>query len=368
MKPSARYHYMDSLRGVLMVAGVFYHSAAVYATKINWRVKDPAALPVFDWLCASLTSFRMPLFFFIAGFFCHLTFRKRDHDENLKLRLRAFLLPFFSIALLLQPLQYWIKLRTDRTPIESVAGFITSFYSSGEYVSHLWFLVNLCFYYVAIWLLLRLRARWKGDLDWLRRLVSHRLFAFKSVLAVVALAGYVLVFVPLNHAPFLSGISLTLIAKQFPFFFIGFLAFGNRDFFENVMRFHPLDVAGIAAVVAVSGWLSGRPGGLGYVASTLLYYEKGLVIGYVVLRIFVHFFDRRNETLARISDASYTIYLFHQILVVSLSLWLLHALPPGHQLGKYVFVVTATSGLTYLLHRQVIRRFHLTRLLFNGKP
>jgi len=69
--PSAeRYFAMDSVRSVAMLLGVLYHALLFGGGMMGGFGGGPksAAIHVMDWI----HSFRMPLFFLISGFFCHL--------------------------------------------------------------------------------------------------------------------------------------------------------------------------------------------------------------------------------------------------------------------------------------------------------
>ena len=67
-----RYHAFDSLRAAMMLLGLVIHSAMGYVTFPTdrvWPFKDPHPSTVFDLLVTFIHTFRMPVFFVIAGFF-----------------------------------------------------------------------------------------------------------------------------------------------------------------------------------------------------------------------------------------------------------------------------------------------------------
>ena len=72
-----RLHALDSLRAVLMLLGLVFHSALTYVVTYEnnamWALKDPETTHiVFDLLVNYIHGFRMSLFFVVAGFFSGL--------------------------------------------------------------------------------------------------------------------------------------------------------------------------------------------------------------------------------------------------------------------------------------------------------
>ena len=85
----------------------------------------------------------------------------------------------------------------------------------------------------------------------------------------------------------------------------------------------------------------------------------------VVLQLFYRLIRRESRTVSTLSDASYSIYLFHHFIMVVLVLVLL-PLPLG-ALPKFVVSSIIAFGIAAMLHLVFVRRIPLLRLLFNGK-
>src|SRR5262245_40085340 len=130
-KAAARYWYMDSLRAVLIIAGVFFHAALPYRTSDSWNVRDPSPYSFFDHFSRVLGSFRMPTFFFVAGFFCALTFAARGPSKNLARRLVAFGVPLLTMMVLLQPVQYLMRLAQDESLHATGWALVKTYVESG---------------------------------------------------------------------------------------------------------------------------------------------------------------------------------------------------------------------------------------------
>ncbi len=90
-----RLHALDNLRAVMMWLGIVLHAAAIYMvvpSPIPWH--DTQSSVVADILVVVIHSFRMPVFFILAGFFVMLLVRKRGTRGMLKNRLQRLGLPF----------------------------------------------------------------------------------------------------------------------------------------------------------------------------------------------------------------------------------------------------------------------------------
>ena len=66
-----RLHYLDNLRALAMIGGVFFHAALAYSPVLHnlWLTADNHQSAVVDIVSWFSHLFRMPVFFVIAGFF-----------------------------------------------------------------------------------------------------------------------------------------------------------------------------------------------------------------------------------------------------------------------------------------------------------
>ncbi|TQV76560.1 acyltransferase family protein [Aliikangiella marina] len=160
-----RYHYMDNLRAIAMVAGVFFHAALAYSPLMQnlWLSADPQNSMSLDAVAWFSHLFRMPLFFLISGFFAMMLIDKRGIGGFLKNRFLRIGLPFIVflplviisfIALVgfalaeIQPLSPMLQMiaATQSNPDIPQPPFSTT---------HLWFLFNLLQFTIVLALLQR---------------------------------------------------------------------------------------------------------------------------------------------------------------------------------------------------------------------
>ena len=88
---SGRLHALDNLRAVMMWLGIVLHVGIIYTYNplplpLPWHDQKTSLLA--DWLVALIHSFRMPVFFILAGFFVVLLVHGRGVGGMLANRLK----------------------------------------------------------------------------------------------------------------------------------------------------------------------------------------------------------------------------------------------------------------------------------------
>ena len=158
---------MDALRGFALLLGVVFHAAESFCPeRYSWAVVDVNAHWFFDWFQHFCHTFRMELFFLIAGFFAHLLYHKKGAITFIRNRLARIVLPFLVGWFLLYPAFIFIWMwgasvggRLDAMgvpeayqtlPVWKITlGSITrlSFLKAHFNLLHLWFLHHLILLY-----------------------------------------------------------------------------------------------------------------------------------------------------------------------------------------------------------------------------
>ncbi len=365
---------MDSLRATLIVGGILFHAALPYRSTGTWNVVDTNRHAAFDYVSETISSFRMPAFFFVAGFFCALTFTSRMAAVNLRKRLIVFGVPFLACAVTIQPIQYALRVSREDpghlvARVEST-GFWQSYLSAGAFVSHLWFLINLIIYYCLVYLLIRIlesRDQHRRRLGrWWSAIPTHVL-ASKATIAFLSAVTILPVYSLLSRLPQIPGYGLEDLALYSPFFLAGYVCFIDERTLSALGRVGLLDLVLLVAGAAVllSGSVTNR------VAAEIfgfwLFYQAAWTLGMLMLTAFRKWLDVDNAAMRAVSDASYTIYLFHHLIVIVIATAVLPIPVPGAPWTKYLLVVFTTFLLTLVLHRRVIRRYKWLSFAFNGR-
>lgn len=126
--------------------GPVFHVSIIYANEIGYVVKSEILSDLFYSICHLIHSFRMPLFFFLSGFFSELVLNKKGEKNFIKNRIEKILIPaifgIFTFATI-ESYFYYIQKNHRVTFLEFYSNFFTKEYFT---FSHIWFLVNLFLY------------------------------------------------------------------------------------------------------------------------------------------------------------------------------------------------------------------------------
>jgi len=94
-----RIHYLDNLRAIAMMLGIFLHSALAYAypSQNVWLATDSTSSPLIDISIWWIHLFRMSLFFLISGYFACQMISRRGIRDFIRNRLIRLVLPFILL-------------------------------------------------------------------------------------------------------------------------------------------------------------------------------------------------------------------------------------------------------------------------------
>jgi peptidoglycan/LPS O-acetylase OafA/YrhL len=249
MEPAAkpeRYSSLDGLRAAMMLLGIYIHAIAPFSTLPDvWWYRDAAAGPAFDLQLMIIHTFRMPVFFAMAGFFGALLLARKGPAEFMQNRGKRILLPLLaSLALgipLLKALQLVQRLLAATGGVRAqdfLAWYprMLSDFNAGPY----WFLLILVQFYVLALLLRPLgRLLPVGKAADTARKGVDRLFTSAwspSVLALLSMAG--LATVPAGVFPAPQGLvpELRILGVYGPFLLFGWLLYHRRHLLQGFVR------------------------------------------------------------------------------------------------------------------------------------
>jgi glucans biosynthesis protein C len=100
-----RFHALDALRAVALLLGIMLHAGVAYipGPGVHWAIQDRSANMAFGGWILILHSFRLEVFFLLAGFFARLLFLRRGAGGFLSNRLLRLLVPFVGGWFLVYP-------------------------------------------------------------------------------------------------------------------------------------------------------------------------------------------------------------------------------------------------------------------------
>jgi glucan biosynthesis protein C len=362
--PSRHVHYLDAMRSVLMILGILYHASMAFSTDADWLIKSPQAHPAFGVLASVLASFRIQAFFIVSGYFCLQTLTRYGPANFISLRGPRIAVPLIATAFTLNGAQEIVLAR-----VHGLAPSVGHFFSSRTWISHLWFLFALLYYFLTAFvlaLLLPARARHilRRGAAAIARIPAPVLLLALAAHAVLLLGGSRLF--PVYERP-LHFISYHTYLYYLPFFAFGMLLRQREDLLE---RFAAPPWTLYLAVVAVSHLVPGPAAGdaLSLGSRAPLVYRDALITWLscsLCFHLFRRCFDRPSALFAYLADASYSVYLFHHLLVICFGLLLFRLDWPG--VPGFAILVGATLAACLAIHHFVIRPVPLLRFLYNGR-
>ncbi len=331
--PGIRYHYMDNLRAIAMLAGVFFHAALAYSPLMTqvWLSADPQSSPIIDVVSWFMHLFRMPLFFLIAGFFACYLLEKRGTGGLLKNRTLRILTP---LAIFL-PVT-WMTLAggvgwalanvQNPSPLLQMFAFMANIPDAPPppvTTAHLWFLYNLCQFYIVYVVLEKtgvLGSKWAAVL------ASPKFLVFVLPLLIApALASQ---WAP-HPAPEQFMPQLWSFGFYGLFFLVGVQFFRRKELIDELRSWAPWLTASSVILYGVlyyylpkslsleeamalmgGAQIDARQMGLGLLEAVIAVHMT-----LVCLVAGKRFMDRASPAVRYIADSSYWVYIIHLPLV-----------------------------------------------------
>lgn len=380
--PSQRLHALDNLRALMMWLGIVLHVAINHLTvdsPLPWR--DPKTSPAADLLLLFIHSFRMPVFFVLAGFFVALLIARRGADGMLKNRGLRLALPFVIFWPLLFAATTVLAMVYIHLTVRGVPGIDPALTPARQpggspfNTMHLWFLYQLFWFSVLAWAGVRLQrfvpARLRDALARGFTTLAGRHWGFAVLALPLAFAG----------ASYPSGL-LTASGSFLPpvaewvqsglFFVVGWYVYGERERLLALFaaRCKGYAAAGlvffIATVLLLGASRAAGPHHLPYPAFwiTFAYNATAWLWSLALIGGFVRYLPRQNAVLAYLSQSSYWVYLVHMLGTIGFGILLFNA--PLGAVAKMGLNIAATSLVALASYQLLVRHTPLGRLL-NGQ-
>ncbi len=355
---------MDSMRAILMVLGVVLHSAEVFNPRQTWVVVSDNPQIIMGYLVDFISTFRMPAFFVVSGYFCFLTMRKYRVKKFFKVRVTRVAVPLVVTALTLNVLQ---AIFLDQV---GLLGPLKEYITDSTFIGHLWFLRNLLVYFLIACLLALL------PLFLLRFIIRPIRLVFNKVpmLLIVVLLPMVsvvmtsvLVITNMMYFNFFGLYANYIVIMYMPFFFFGVLLGVGKDSLRDFSTVNPLFSLALLAVAVLLASVVDLSSGSNLAEIGVIYLGKlkewAAVL--IVFYLFYKFFSQQSPLMRLMSDASYTIYLFHHLLVIILAVVLIKYSVPA--LVSVLLSILVVTAVTFVIHTQVIVKSSVLTFLYNGK-
>ncbi len=359
----SRVEYMDALRAVLMLLGIIIHTSQIYNPEKSWLIYSMEGHFIFEIVIDAISSFRMPAFFIVSGYFSFLLLKKLSFRDFLIGRFERLIVPLAIGVLTLN-----IPIALLLSQLDLMKFELGPFLVGGAWRQHLWFLGTLFIYSVLLTVLFMF--------NWV-----NLIFSSMNRLSNLLSLGFFVVLLPSVHVFILSlnklGVPIYSVWYGFSIYellyYLPFFAFGAYLRFDSsaLERFSSISgllivlcgYVGVAIIkfIGSSYWSEAVDSAFFIYTKTLLAWALSIVCFFV----FKRFFSRESELVKRLANASYSIYLLHQPVIVLLGLSAINVgLTPFF---GFVLIVALTFIITFFIHDKFIKRFAVVEYLLNGK-
>lgn len=385
--PTDRLHGLDALRGFALLLGIALHASMSYLPGAQnfWIVADGESSNALGALFFWVHSFRMSLFFLLAGYFGRLLLQRRgiggfarDRVRRIVLPLLAFWFPLLMAVIAVVVWAAWLKhggeLPEQEQPPLSAENFP---------LMHLWFLYLLCLFYPAV-LALRTLLAWsdrsgrvQAALDTLVRVV---LGPRAALILALPVAGALAL-----HPGWWQWFGIPTPDQSLYPSAAALLCYGLAFIVGWAMQRQPallqalalrwslnlgLALVGHAACIALIGWQSPSAAAEHGAPQTWLYaYAYGLCAwGWTLamLGLALRFLDRVHPASRYLAESSYFLYLAHLPVVMAAQVLASQMQAPWWL--EYPLVLAASLFVLLLSYQLGVRHTALGRWLNGGSP
>ncbi|MFN3667685.1 MAG: acyltransferase family protein [Brevundimonas sp.] len=369
LPPSARRNDLDWIRVAAFGLLILYHVTLVYGPH-DWHIHS---VHTFDWLheAVLLTNpWRLTLLFLVSGAALRLMTTRRTPGRTLRDRAGRLLPPLLFGTLVLVPIQSWIE-AIDKGGFGGDFGawlgheFGPTGLMNGVPVNHLWFVLYIAVYSAAAVALMTRPALMDRMEAWLVRATT----GWRVLVVPIAwLTAIRIVLFPL------FGITNRLEADlynhflSFGAFLFGFLIVRQEAVWAGLERHRR--TAAVIALVALPVMIAqaAHPGGaafFGIPRAVVFGIDQWAVIAAILGYGSLHLRQRSGPALRYLVDATFTLYLAHQTVLV-VAVWFIRPANLPAPL-EALALVGITFGVSLLIY-EIVKRIPPIRRIWGLKP
>lgn len=370
-----RIHSLDSLRGIMMLLGLVIHSAITYgviAYGNAWSLKDSGATSLSnDFIVNFIHSFRMQIFFMVAGFFGAMLFYERKPLKMVKNRISRIVFPFIVFVLILWPAIVFAFGYTgslfggSNNPLaDALASFSSIEILIPQATFHLWFLYYLAaitFVSVGLGLLFKklptISNYVSNSFSWIIQKPFLRILIFASLTAILYfIMGTSSVATSTSFIPDSNTFIYYLL-----FYMVGWILFKSKHLLETMMRFDWASTL-VGCVLFACYFLLNDA--ISFEIKIIL---QSLMVWFFVFGItglFIRYGSRHSSRMRYISDSSYWVYLVHLPLTAIIPSFIVDWPLPATI--KFLFVLISTGIICFVSYHYLVRGSFIGKFL-NGR-
>lgn len=364
-----RAYYIDWLRIIIVALLIPHHIAITFShlgdAYVYLPIKDNALY--FFIQSTFLNLWFMRMLFFISGISTYYALRKRNNKEYFIERCKKLFLPTVFALMFVCPGMGYFKALSMNNYSDSLFTFYPVFFKNIVFYlgwAHFWFLVYL-FVFSIIFLAIRIMMK-KFDT------IVEKIGLFLSKNNRIITPLFVFAFFETLLRPFYPGFQ-TLIndwanfVVYISFFFLGYIIGSNQDCIDAIVSKIRLFIiiASISSVFFIFFKyaqiditpFSNYYNDMTYIYKAGLSFIQGIAEYSLLLLIFSVaklYFNRDNRIYRYLSNSSFSLYIFHFILV-NLTMYYMIKLPWNH-LVLYILSITTVYALFFILYEVILKR------------
>ena len=376
-----RMHALDNLRACMMWLGIVLHVAInhlVAPSFIPFKDRDLSVLA--DMTVVFIHSFRMPVFFVLAGLLAAMMADTRGYRAMLRNRLRRIALPFavfwplVFVASIVLVLMFRHMMATGTFGLSLADAPKTDPSRPALNTMHMWFI------YYLLWFCLL-----AGALCALEKFIPEAVKSCsRSLLEVLARQwwGFVLLAIPmaLVASGYRAGMlqptgsfipNIKELVHNGMFFVFGWTVYRLRDdlltqYARQCWKFVAGGLVFYTAAGALFQVFLKAPASIPHIemVTAYVYGSASWLWSIALLGLFVRYLPTQNRVLRYLSDSSYWVFMVHMLCTLGFGILLYNA--PFGALGKMAANIVATSA-TCLLSYHLFVRHTWIGVLLNGK-
>lgn len=333
-----RMYYIDNIRILLTALVVLHHLAITYAGGPGlWYYieanPNPITNLVLTLFIATNQSFFMGMFFLISAYFLEKSMRRKSTAEVLKDKIKRLGVPLLFYIFILSPLIMYLKARFEL----GLAPSFVEFFRTGGWLTFgpIWFVAALLLFTVVT-----VGGGQLIKMPWLRTSapLPDNLQLLLGVFFITIVSFLVRIKIPVGQTIDPFGFQLAHFTQYIVLFSVGFIASKNNWLEQISQADAKVWMRGVwifmlvlfPAVFYFGGALTKGTdifmGGLSWQSFAYSLWEQVVGIG-IIIGLFSWYRERRNEQSSlqkTLSASAYTVYIFHALILVGLSLALRH--------------------------------------------
>jgi hypothetical protein len=349
-----RKYYIDNLRWLCVLLLFPYHTFMVFnGFGESFYVKGASVMST-TFILQAIWPWLMPLMFVLAGISSAFALQKRSNAQYVKERVFRLLIPLIFGILLLVPLQTYIA---ERFHNGYSSGYFTQYilfftkptdltgYAGGFTPGHLWFLLYLFVISLAALPLMRLYQKSSKKLNFVRVPTAALL--------------------PLFLIPGLMQIILDIggksVGEYFAFFMLGYIVLSDESVLQKLKKARWWLTLTAAVPIALYPFVGEA---LPELAFEVFYSFYAWTAVLALLGLGGQYLNFQNKATMYLSNASFSLFIFHQQWIVVIAYFALSTLPG---IPLQMIAIAAGGFALTLITYEIARRVPILRIIFGIK-